>query len=439
MAIEDFGKQLVVSSIHAAVNHPASLTLVDRLLLLSPRTWYGLVRVMVESPFTPLDIHSLIQGMAGTLIPVMVAILLQKLRDDSKKATSSIYMLLPYLLAPWTISCLDRMLPLFAQIVITLRAFLVRRSITIPSAIELLQERIQNQRAYSTRRFDVYLPSSLPTNSTTHPAMLFFPGALVPHTAYAPVAARLSDAGLVVVVVSFEPTRLVHVHLGLDPIRIRRIAHSVQNHLRHRYSMPHLCLAWSLAGHSMGSFGVMKLAQTLLPFQKEFESSLCPFSLTNKLVMWGTGAFPSVSTDLSSLSNILLLLVQGTQDVLVAFGEPHQEEFDRLLPPQTRHYDIVGGTHDGFGSYISPWRGETLEQDGDDYGNDNHGTNTNTNNTDNTNNTNNTNTNNTKLTRTATTETADQIHPPRGAHSTVIPRDAQQSEACAVTASFLLS
>jgi len=83
---------------------------------------------------------------------------------------------------------------------------------------------------YRTQKYDVYLPSTnpppptkggpskpLPQKKQKKKAILFFPGALVPHEAYSDVASYLAEQGqCIVVVMSFEPFRLATEYFGAD-------------------------------------------------------------------------------------------------------------------------------------------------------------------------------------------------------------------------------
>jgi hypothetical protein len=115
-------------------------------------------------------------------------------------------------------------------------------------------------------------------------------------------------------------------------------------------------------GHSMGSFAAMRLFRQ---FQEE-QTSSHPIS---KLVVWGVGAFLSMSTDLSSFDSTTnhnnsnngmttrttntprILKVQGTNDVLLDLTQFFEKEFQTHFPSDTQVEWIEGGTHGGFASY----------------------------------------------------------------------------------------
>jgi hypothetical protein len=208
------------------------------------------------------------------------------------------------------------------------------RSSAQEDAWRVLSERIKQQRAYRTRRYDVYLPPSVPPGRAME-ALLFLPGFGVEHVAYAESAARLADAGLVVVVVSAEPLRVASKELGFASSRIRDIPYHVCREL----DIP---LSWSVMGHSLGSFTATHVSLELdIP----------------RVVLWGSAPMDDLIADLSS-SNKRVLILQGSEDKVMEFMVPdeqvrqHQtEKFYRKLPRNTTTKVIEGGNHKGFGSY----------------------------------------------------------------------------------------
>ena len=203
-------------------------------------------------------------------------------------------------------------------------------------AWSVLSERIAQQRAYRTRRYDVYLPPSLQAGRARE-ALLFLPGFGVEHVAYAEPAARLADAGFVVVVVSAEPLRVASKELGFASSKMKHIQYSVCRQL----GAP---LSWSVMGHSLGSFTATHVAVQLdIP----------------RIVLWGSAPMDDLIADLSSMSNNKrVLIVQGSDDKVIEFMVPDEEvrrkqteHFYRKLPKETITKIIEGGNHRGFGNY----------------------------------------------------------------------------------------
>jgi pimeloyl-ACP methyl ester carboxylesterase len=407
------GFHTAMDSLHSTVTKtfpPLGTTLLDRLLLFSPRTWFGIYRVLVESPWNPLDESAFCRALLALILPMIVVTVIQLwfLSDSglsslfgklvgSRGSSKTINLLPATLVSPWMIQAISTNLPLWRQVLTRLHDYRRNRFGTRKSAQIELKHRLQTNRVVRFRRYDIYLPppilnddgdddSSLSFSSSSIQscqALLFLPGALVPHSAYAEVAARLSDAGLVVVVVSAEPTRMIHQHLGADVHSIRRIMTRVQswlllNHGRHissqstqlqargnsstsssrstvlspppsqlisitRRLTPLLISEWSLMGHSMGSFSALRLFAQL---QQKVPQTI------RRVVLWGTGAFLSLATDMTCCTDCHVLLVQGSDDFVVAYGTASQAEFDALLPATTTYREVIsGGTHDGFASY----------------------------------------------------------------------------------------
>jgi positive regulator of sigma E activity len=201
--------------------------------------------------------------------------------------------------SPWCLGCLHR---LFQQALIVIRAvhsILKKRSPTLSRAKTTIDSRIQHHRAYRTRRYDVYLPSSLfsTTSTTTSTStlattnklrvLLFLPGAYVSHEAYSEIASRLSDEGFVVAVLSMEPLRLADSRLGnTDVTTIKEIMNSITNEIVPSTSKLKLkskplanmgnadnnisnnnnkkIIEFTLMGHSLGAFAAMKLFRELV-------------------------------------------------------------------------------------------------------------------------------------------------------------------------------
>ena len=393
-----------------AVVHEPSLPiltrLLDRLLLLSPKTWYGYYCNMCEqNRFQPLNTQILVQASKALFIPIVIATILHLL-------SSTLQNLLPMtFLSPWTIHFGSEIYPFVKKYLDNAYSTYRNRSRTLPQAKLVLQERLKQHRVCRFRRFDVYLPppsnddvssTSATTSSSNdilqYPGILFLPGALVPISAYSEIASKLSDKGFIVVVVSMEPTRLAHVHLGADCQSIQRIMKHTQKYLLQTttstycssstssFFVPHsvskflrrigirsrqqqpledevntsstrkpmmMISEWCLLGHSMGSFAAMRLYGELQRQQPQ---------PVRKVVLWATMALVNIATDLSQYTtehhadhDCHVLLVQGTHDMLVKMTKDTQTEFDKLLPPKTTTREvIVGGNHGGFASYESP-------------------------------------------------------------------------------------
>jgi hypothetical protein len=227
------------------------------------------------------------------------------------------------------------------------------RCVAHPAAYNCLLQRLQQKRAYRTYSYDLYLPISKNNGTAINPAeyILFLPGAYVEHVAYAEPASLLSDAGYIVVVMSGEPLGIVDTYLPRFFVsNIRYIQRTVENQFVSNKGNVHDMARWVLMGHSMGSLACTQLV-SMLPKVKE-------------IVMWGSVPFLDYMGNLSQADNIRVLVVQGTNDVVLEmFSTPETiQKFWDCLPKSTVKYEIVGGTHGGFGHYISNF---VVNQDAD--------------------------------------------------------------------------
>jgi hypothetical protein len=377
-------------------------TFLDRLLLLSPRTWWGIMECLDKNSLSVFNLHLLRNVVVASVLPVVIIVLLERIVVLSSVSTQRNSSLLHQLttqpfplgvafVSPWMLHYLHQGYIQISSLWKGVQFYRTGRASTYQNAITELEERIHNHRAYRTRRFDVYLPPTLPSTiiqtgrESKLPAILFLPGALVPHGAYANVAGSLSDKGFLVCVVSVEPFRLAYHHLGTDMVSIQRIMKKVERQLHGRERMDEargkvvrdinnsttstsssryggrILLEWSLIGHSMGSFAAMKLFQQFVRQHRGGAHDTMTSMQVKKLVLWGVAAFLPFGTDLTKLirdsdtnsTTGTILLIQGSDDELVKLLRPFQDDFDRLFPifPSTRTEVIPGGTHDGFASY----------------------------------------------------------------------------------------
>mmetsp|Transcript_13643 Transcript_13643/g.27514 ORF Transcript_13643/g.27514 Transcript_13643/m.27514 type:complete len:512 (+) Transcript_13643:71-1606(+) len=407
--------------------------LVDQIRLFSPRTWWGIMVCEDRSSFSPFDMSTILQSFVGLLLPLLVLwtidlVRLVVLRHHTSVATVVFTgggapmpkvtlgrLVLVSLVSPWSIQCIYQIYRQLSILLQSLQTTLKNRSSTLTRAIDVLSKRIQNHRAYRTRRFDVYFPPSLGNSilangrknndgDNTLQALLLIPGASVSHEAYSEVAARLSDNGLLVAVMSLEPLRIAHHLLGTDKASVKRIMEQITEQIRMHTAtteywqdgdgnsndnsktaeteMPVRTVEWTLMGHSMGSFASMKLLDEFFDIEEDdnnkndndnrrkmaSKSQKCLGSkgkdrnglpeiprfdafLTKKLVMWGVAAFTNAATDISVYKEAKILIVQGTRDKFVEMLRYRQTEFDAFFPPNIQTKEIIGGTHEGFSSY----------------------------------------------------------------------------------------
>lgn len=158
----------------------------------------------------------------------------------------------------------------------------------------------------------VFEPSTEPVAG-----LVFYPGGLVDAAAYAPLMARLSDGGVLSVIVPMP--------LELAVLGIGRAADVLA-------AFPRID-TWVIAGHSLGG----AMAAEFVKGNAEAVDGLVLLA-----------SYPAASTDLSALP-IEALSVYGTEN-----GVTSAEEFEASLarlPPGTDLVVIEGGNHAQFGHY----------------------------------------------------------------------------------------
>lgn len=290
----------------------------DKLAWLSPKMWWGILQLQNTSSFCEFQLETFIYGILGMLIPLLVVSLLRALIAGSDRLVPAT------LVSPWTIASVVTIVPELRAVRKVCNGWKKLRKPADKEAINTLIERIESGRAHHCPRFDVYMPLEYRGR-----ALLFFPGACVPHVSYSEVAAQMSDMGLVVVVASMEPLCMPSAGLGADAPPMRRIIQQVD-----RNYLPYPA-QWSLGGHSFGAFAAMRLALELGP---------------SSVVFWGAGSFLETTTNISML-NCSVLAIQGSNDCLAKHTPESWQAFLNELPPDTTRKVIRGGTHNGFASY----------------------------------------------------------------------------------------
>lgn len=341
--------------------------LLDRLPLLSPRTWYGVLQSQTQSAFHDFDGRILAASFAAAIFPLLFLAHFFHQHGTIRQREFLWRAVTPVsLLSPWNIAAVSNFTRQCRILATAMSNYWYGRVEALPTAVFAREDYMRQGRLTEHRRYDVFWPpktvqTGQPVASDQplvqppeiHQAILFLPGYGISHLAYSEVACRLSDAGLAVVVPSMEPLRIAHRHLGADLSSMRRIMKRVQGRKRYK---------WHLMGHSAGAFGAMFLYD-------EFHRTLINDNdakdniLLGKLVLWGCAAVVEMSTNLSHLEagvrdhdDTSILLVQGTDDYIVNLMKGNQEAFDRQFPSRlTSTHWIQGGSHHGFASYQPTW------------------------------------------------------------------------------------
>ena len=235
----------------------------------------------------------------------------------------------------------------FLLLSVVINKFVRHRHPALSTAQDLLLERIQCGRAKRTSTCDIYFPASTKTSKSI--GLLFYPGALVNHTAYSSIAASLSDEGILVVVLSLEPVRFV-CNLSTAREMTLQALKAVPTEWDTK--------EWVLAGHSAGATLALNLA---------VENDAHPINTRiSKVVVCGAGRneIGSGGSLRGNATPFRALVVNGSEDNLVkSVGEKDHNEFvNHLLPPNedqegdeslgsTRFVTIEGGNHSQFADY----------------------------------------------------------------------------------------
>lgn len=136
------------------------------------------------------------------------------------------------------------------------------RQRAFPEAKRMLQERVQRGLAVRTRNYDLYIPppgkqkkENSSTSESSNKALIFLPGALVDHTAYAAIAIQLAERhGILVAVVSLEPTRLAKSISGVTTSKLVKLSKEIERRVSGMaVTSSGETYEWSLSGHSLVS------------------------------------------------------------------------------------------------------------------------------------------------------------------------------------------
>ena len=210
------------------------------------------------------------------------------------------------------------------------------RSEPYPVAIKCIEDGVRRGRIIRHPKFDLYIPPY--QDEEFLPGLVFLPGMLVSHDAYANIAKKLSDEGIIVAVLSAEPFRIPWKYLGADAMDVRYIINTAQKLLKEKY-LPPSQICWSLGGHSMGAYTSMALAKSLN---------------VRKLIIWAAGNLDELVPDLN-YPEISVLSVQGSCDSFATFSDKFVlAKFKKKMPAMTKFVMIKGGNHAGFASYPPP-------------------------------------------------------------------------------------
>eukprot|EP00534_Pseudo-nitzschia_fraudulenta_P006637 CAMPEP_0201176410 /NCGR_PEP_ID=MMETSP0851-20130426/104892_1 /ASSEMBLY_ACC=CAM_ASM_000631 /TAXON_ID=183588 /ORGANISM="Pseudo-nitzschia fraudulenta, Strain WWA7" /LENGTH=436 /DNA_ID=CAMNT_0047459805 /DNA_START=164 /DNA_END=1474 /DNA_ORIENTATION=- len=227
------------------------------------------------------------------------------------------------------------------------RDFVHGRIPPFKSAQNLLAQRMEEGRAIRTGGYDVFLPPPSETkddrdgdDEPSCPGLILYPGWLINHTSYAPIASKLSDSGILVVVVSMEPFRASVVSTRAETARTLKTMYELLAEVAPERPVSE----WALGGHGTGGHLAMKIARATSPG-------------TSRLVLWGCGTRPidRGSASLHDNKTMRVLVLNGSEDGSIKRLPFHEQTaFRKILPETTEYRTLQGGNHNGFGHYEKP-------------------------------------------------------------------------------------
>lgn len=216
-------------------------------------------------------------------------------------------------------------------------------------------DRIAMGRAQRMEKCDVYYP---PIAEGEEPrakcGFIFYPGALVDRTAYAPIASRMSESGILVAVANLEPFRVISsLHdYNLKKEVMRILSDSILLSNQGVWTVDE----WSIGGHSIGGH------VAIVAVANELSSTI------KKVVLWGVLSYPLPAVypyrqTLREIKDVDALVVNGSNDEIIkstVFGKDKIQQFEDKMPPRgcpgksrghTHHVTIEGGNHSGCSHY----------------------------------------------------------------------------------------
>lgn len=164
-----------------------------------------------------------------------------------------------------------------------------------------------------------------PIGNQATTGLLFYPGAMVEPTAYAPLARDLADAGHLVIIVKLPwrnaPFASHEAQLWQTSQELMAANDTVQQ--------------WVLAGHSRGA---AIAARTILEYETAFAGA----------ILIGT-SHPKEAENSLANAQIPIAKIYATEDGLASVAEVNANRI--FLPEQTSYVEIDGGNHAQFGYY----------------------------------------------------------------------------------------
>ena len=137
------------------------------------------------------------------------------------------------------------------------RALVANRLPAFKSAGNTLLDRMKTGRALRKKEYDVFFPDFSLNGGKREVELGFIliPGALVDPLAYATIAAKLSDEGILVAVMNTEPQRLPTDKTDAGKVKVLTIMYDIIAGVSDGANLGlALVKKWAVGGHSMGAF-----------------------------------------------------------------------------------------------------------------------------------------------------------------------------------------
>ena len=228
------------------------------------------------------------------------------------------------------------------------------------SARNLLVQLISVKKAQRLDTCDVYYPKTT-IERKARVGLIFYPGALVDRTAYAPIAHKMAEEGIFVVIANLEPFRLVCSlkSYNIKENVMRMVSDSLLLGAQDGSGLWEV-ENWAIGGHSMGG------SQALASCVNEMSSTM------KKVVLWGVGTYPHPTMHACKplremTSDVDVLVLNGSNDRIISVfggkdGGKVADEMEEKLPlrgdnesvsgqGRTFYVTIDGGNHSGCAHY----------------------------------------------------------------------------------------
>jgi hypothetical protein len=214
-----------------------------------------------------------------------------------------------------------------------------QRMESFKSSVNDYTQRVQIGRAKRNLGYEVLFPSNVSIGDTVDVALVFYPGLLVDHMAYAKILGQLSDQGkILIILVNAEPCRIAPQVATV--VQLERVRHEICT------LMNITVKEWVLGGHSLGGIAALTL----------FGLTKFPRDIT-RCVQWGV---PHEAVNLSGrgmagtgLQSVLRIVASNDGCLMTKNGHFGPEEARKMLPRDCHfvYHSIEGGNHSGFGHY----------------------------------------------------------------------------------------